>query len=225
MAANYFTRRRGLTTPLWSLRRARLGRLWRDPSGAPRWLECGFALFDLLGIVDLYEAITALLPGVRPLRAEEVRFLRTIFGDSIPYAWVRIDERAWIGPRFRNFCYVSFHTVNSWGPMHPAVLVHEMVHVWQYVHRGAAYIPRALRAQRSAMGYNYGGVAGLTAARELEDFNYEQMADVVEDAFRLANAIQGQWVPGRGPEILTLYYPFLRELRSAKPHSAYLRSQ
>lgn len=219
----YFSARLRLTAALWPLRRRRLRALWQNSRGPSGWLECWFGLLDLLGVVDLYEALTALLPGVRGLHPREIHFLRTMFGDSVPYDLVRVDERAWLGPRFGNFCYVSFHTVNSWGAMHPAVLVHELVHVWQYVHRGAAYIPRALRAQRSAMGYNYGGVSGLEGAHQLEDFNYEQMADVVEDAFRLANGIQGQWVPGRGAEILLLYYPFLRELRSAKPHSAYLR--
>jgi hypothetical protein len=221
-AEKYFLSRLKLTSKLWDLRWRRLRALWQTRLGLRGWLACYFGLLDLIGLLDLYEATISLLPGVRGLKPAEIRFLRTIFGDSIPYFLVRIDERAWFGPRFGNFCYVSFHTVNSWGPMHPAVLVHEIVHVWQYVHRGAAYIPRALSAQRSAMGYNYGGVSGLERACQLEDFNYEQMADVIEDAFRLANAIEGQWVPGRGPEILPLYYPFLRELRGAKPHSAYL---
>lgn len=174
-----------------------------------------FAFLDLVGLFDLYEACTdALFPSVRPLTEEEIVMLRPIFGGSVPYALVRVDERAYVGPSWAPFCYVSFHTINSWGPMSAPTLVHEMVHVWQYTHRGAAYIPRALYAQTTAMGYNYGGLTALRDASQLEDFNYEQQADIIEDAFRLANGWQAQWVKGRGAEVLPEYFKYLEELRA-----------
>ncbi|MEL7161047.1 MAG: hypothetical protein AAFN92_09830 [Bacteroidota bacterium] len=174
-----------------------------------------FAVLDLLGVCDLYEALgNTLFPGIRPLTPAEIHLLRPIFGDSVPYALIRIDERAWIGPAFANFCYVGFHTINSWGPMSAPTLVHEVVHVWQYTHRGACYIPRALAAQRTVMGYDYGGLEPLRRGRQLEDFNYEQQADIIEDAFRLANGFSPQWLRGRGAEALPAYYPYLREIRS-----------
>jgi hypothetical protein len=92
--------------------------------------------------------------------------------------------------------------------------VHELVHVWQYVHRGAIYIPRALAAQRTPAGYDYGGWVGLRDARTLDDFNYEQMADVIEDAFRLAEGYPPQWIRGTVAENLPGFRPFLIELRS-----------
>lgn len=97
--------------------------------------------------------------------------------------------------------------------MRPPTLVHEVVHIWQYTRHGAAYIPRALYAQTTPEGYNYGGLAPLQAMSELEDFNYEQQADIIEDAFRLANGYQAQWVVGRGAEVLPAYYPYLEEIR------------
>ncbi len=169
-------------------------------------------------IYDLAEVTqAALTPGLRGLTEAELLLLRPIFGDSIPYPLIRIDERAHFGPRTHRICYVSCFTINSWGPMHPATLVHEVVHVWQYVHRGAVYIPRALRAQWSEMGYNYGGLPALSAATRLEDFNYEQMADLIEDAFRLGGGYRAQWVPYRGAEVLPAYYPYLAELRNPHP--------
>ena len=180
-----------------------------------RVLDVLFAFGDLVGLFDFYEAVSNVLhPSARPLTAAEVAMLRPIFGNSVPYAMIRVDERAYIGPSWARFCYVSFHTINSWGPMSAPTLVHEVVHVWQYTHRGAAYIPRALYAQTTEMGYNYGGLAPLRSATELEDFNYEQQADIIEDAFRLANGWQAQWVKGRGAEALPDYYKYLEEIRS-----------
>ncbi|WP_273444293.1 hypothetical protein [Neolewinella agarilytica] len=187
----------------------------------PLLVDICFAALDLVGLFDFWEVVSnTLTPGIRSLTERELRLLKPIFGDSVPYPLIRIDERAWVGPRFGRFCYVSFLTINSWGPMHPATLVHEVVHVWQYTHRGAVYIPRALRAQWSEMGYNYGGLAPLQSAACLEDFNYEQQADIIEDAYRLANSFEAQWVPGRGAEILPVYYPFLAEVRAVPPASA-----
>ena len=177
-----------------------------------------FQLLELLCVFDAYEWLSNLFaPRLRTLTPGEVHLLRPIFGDSVPYYRIRIDERAHLGPRRYGFFYVSFHTINSWGPISPPTLVHEVVHVWQYRHRGSIYIPRALAAQRTRLGYNYGGLAGLASARGLDDFNYEQMADVVEDAFRLAGGYPPQWLSGRGTECLPHFYRFLEELRSAPP--------
>ena len=196
-------------------RRERLVGLWRRHLSTLWGLEVAFAVLDYLGLCDLYEAsASALADGTRPLTTRELALLRPYFGNSIPYELIRIDERAWVGPRTHRICYVSFHTINSWGPMHDHTLIHEVVHVWQYTHRGAAYIPRALYAQTTLEGYDYGGLQALDEAYELEDFNYEQQADIIEDAFRLANGLQAQWVPGRGAEALSYYQPYLSELRA-----------
>ena len=190
-----------------------LRRLPPGPVGSPVADRC-FQLAEFLYLFDAYEAISnALSPGLRKLTPEEHLFLKPIFGDSLPYHRIRIDERARIGPRQYNFYYVGFHTINSWGPIPPAVLVHEVVHVWQYVHLGALYIPRALAAQRSTAGYNYGGLAGLRAARSLQDFNYEQMAAVIEDYFRIKTGLSPRYV--RNPDRIdpNCYVRFVKELR------------
>ena len=214
MPRSPFQTRLTYTTHWRHRRRKRLKALWQAPNR--NWLDLIFAGLDYLGATDLYEAtITYFAPSLRPLSTRELALLKPYFGNSVPYDLIRIDERAHIGPRTGRFCYVSFHTINSWGRMSDATLVHEVVHVWQYTHRGAAYVPRALRAQRSEMKYNYGGLVALDEAYELEDFNYEQQADIIEDAFRLANGYQAQWVPGRGAEVLPYYQPYLAELRGA----------
>ncbi len=210
----YFIHRLRQPFRLTRLRLDRLFALLRDCRSWRGLLEVAFAKADLLGAFDLYEAVTnTLSPQTRPLAPEEYNLLYPIFGDTVPYHLIRIDERAYVGPSWANFCYVSFHTINSWGPMQPPTLVHEVVHIWQYCRHGAAYIPRALYAQTTPEGYNYGGLEPLRTRSELEDFNYEQQADIIEDAFRLANGYQAQWVRGRGAEVLPLYYPYLEEIR------------
>ena len=198
-------------------RRRRLVEVFGGARGGWGVLEVVFAVLDLVGFFDLYEAVTnALTPGIRGLRPEELHFLRPIFGESVPWELVRIDERAWVGPRFARFYYVTFHTINSWGPVPDHVLVHEVVHVWQYVRRGAVYIPRALSAQWSEMGYNYGGLESLRCNERLEDFNYEQQADIIEDFFRLSRGYRAQW-HDLGPETMPDYLPYLRELWTEPP--------
>lgn len=210
----YFVDRLRLVGTSFGRRRRQLAAVRERASGWMGVLEIFVALVDMIGFFDLYETLTnTFTPGIRSLSPEEQHFLKPIFGESVPWHLIRIDERAWIGPRWGNFCYVSFHTINSWGPMTKHTLVHEVVHVWQYTRMGAVYIPRALAAQRSTMRYDYGGVEPLRRNTHLESFNYEQQADIIEDAFRLANGYRAQW-HGLGPEVLPYYYPYLREVRA-----------
>ena len=174
----------------------------RLPGRVGLWWSCGLILAgDILGLPELYEILTVWLKwNVRRLSAPEKVLAAEIYGNSIRLERVLIDERAWIGPRQRRFCYVSFYTVNSWGTMWPGLLIHELMHVWQYERWGSAYIPLALAAQRSPMGYNYGGVGALAAAfaggSGLHNFNPEQQADIVADAFCLRKGLPLRWEKG-----------------------------
>ncbi len=190
------------------------------------WLDRLFQVLDLLFVFDAYEAVSnQLTPSLRRLTPLEYDRLYDIFGDSVPYDRIRIDERAHVGPRCYHICYVSFHTINSWGPVPPAILVHEVMHVWQYVHHGACYIPRALAAQRTVAGYDYGGRAGLTATRHICKFNYEQQASVVEDAYRLSRGLLTRYLPGVGEvEGKILLQLFVQQLRRRTLPVAYIHT-
>ena len=204
----------------WPRRWRRLGRhflrfCWFDGFW---WLEVVYLLLDLAAVPELYETLTDWLKwNTRPLRAEERALLEPLFGDSIDYDRVRIDERALIGPPQWRICYVSFYTINAWGKMSPDLLIHETVHIWQFTQLGSVYIPRALRAQYSQEGYNYGGAprvatwAGRGAL--LQDFNLEQQADLVADYWRLSRGIRPHWGPA-GPADLPAYAYFVRQLTS-----------
>ncbi len=177
------------------------------------WQDFAFLSLDLLLIFDLYELFSnSLALRTRPLEPREEAVLRKIYGDSLPYSLIRLDTFARLGPPQYNFCYVSFHTINSWGPMDTALLVHEAMHIWQYGQYGAAYIPRALAAQRTALGYDYGGEEPLRRFPSLRYFNYEQQADIVADAYRSQAGLPLRWA--KGGVSPSLFAPFLAEIRS-----------
>lgn len=164
---------------------------WKLFEGILRLLE--LALFP-----QLLMALNRLLkPNTRPLSERELALARSIFGEHIDYKKVRLDERSHLGCRRYRFAYVGFHYINSWGALSDADFIHEMVHVWQYQHVGAVYIARALYAQNTHEGYNYGGTEALQKALKkglnLLDFNYEQQADIVSDYFCLKTRRQPRW--------------------------------
>ena len=182
------------------------------------WSDFVFLCADLLGVFDAYDGLSQWLKRrtLRPLDERETALARSVFGPTLPLRRVRLDARARIACRNRHLCYVSFHTINSWGRMTDATLIHELVHVWQYRTHGAAYIPRALRAYHSTAGYNYGGVGALLRARAagqtLLDFNYEQQADIIADAFRLRTGRQPRW-GNATPTDLPIYARYVDDLR------------
>lgn len=179
-------------------------------------LEFIFQLLEIAGVGDLYDASSGFIKySARRLTEREIILAKTIFGDSLPYRRVRVDERAYLGPRQGQFCYVSFYTINSWGRMSDPLLIHELMHVWQYHHLGMAYIPRALAAQRSVEGYDYGGVDALYKAisenKQLLDFNYEQQAEIIEDYFRLLAGLKTTWGMAASTD-LPVYAHFAKQL-------------
>lgn len=161
-------------------------------------LEVVIVLLEILGIGEIYETICDFTkPNTRPLHQWEIEMAKTIFGDSINYHRVRIDETAYLGPKQHHFCYVSFYMINSWGAMQNSTLIHELVHVWQYENMGAVYMPRALWAQTTKEGYNYGGKDNLKLSlltqRTLFDYNLEQQGDIIADYFRIKNGTSPYW--------------------------------
>jgi len=96
------------------------------------------------------------------------------------------------------------------------LLIHELMHVWQYERIGAMYIPLALRAQHTTVGYNYGGVSYLkhNGHKGLWDFNLEQQADLVADYYLIQAGYNPQWGIGQKKDV-AVYEPFIRELQKS----------
>lgn len=192
----------------------RIRRFFRWNTLYKPWEAC-FFLLDLFLVLDLYEILAnALKRSTRPLYDSEKFLARLVFGNAIPLDLVRIDESARIGTRFTGIVYVSGFTINSWGAFSDAILIHELVHVWQYSQQGAVYIPRALQAQRSAMGYNYGGLQALRCATHISEFNLEQQGDLVMDYFLLMQDKSASWAPEASAADLVLYETFIDQIRN-----------
>ena len=182
------------------------------------WVELMVYFLECFGLGEFYETINDLVKfNARALKDWEIQLAQTVFGDNINYRRVRIDEYAFLGPKQARFCYVSFNLVNSWGPMLNSLLLHELTHVWQYQTMGAVYIPRALRAQYSNVGYNYGGVSNLRSflkkGKDLHAFNLEQQADIVADYYLIKDGYKPNWGNGNKKD-LPIYEAFINQIRN-----------
>ena len=170
---------------------------------------------ELLGVPGIYQTIAELIKfNTRPLSAKEIEIAKTVFGDGLNYELIRWDKKAFFVAKRRKLAYVSFHTINSWGDLSAAIFIHELVHVWQYEQMGAVYIPRALAAQKTAEGYNYGGVEALRthAYKGLAAFNLEQQGEIIADYFRIKNDMLPTYGYGTKAD-LPIYEQYVEEVR------------
>jgi hypothetical protein len=153
-------------------------------------------LIELIGVGEWYETLNDLFkPDIRGLTAAEIAEAQAVFGSNIDYSRILIDEKAIIACKKQGIAYVSFSLINYWGKMENAHLIHELAHVWQYQHIGARYMPRALQAQYSAEGYDYGGLTALLNDEmpQLKNYNMEQQAEIFTDFYRLRNRLKPQY--------------------------------
>lgn len=185
------------------------------PGGILEWTsDTLFYLFDCMAIPEIYDAIMNLLKtNTRPLTAAEVELGYNVFGNSIDYNLIRIDDRARFGTKNMAAAYVSFNTINYMHKIKKEVFIHELVHIWQFQNFGSIYIARAIKAQRSSEGYNYGGSPNLYQVMlrggSLFDFNFEQQADIIEDYYKMK-----QNPAKAGPMLLQTYNYFANQLFS-----------
>jgi len=173
------------------------------------------------------------MPG-RTLRYQEQQDAVRIFSGALNYTRIRIfEQKRWPGilasistcltksPPVRhnavalgNWLFFSRSLQTSGGDdtlRDMSWLMHELTHAWQYQHIGLRYIVQALAAQLKlgSKAYDYGGEAGLLAARargqRLVEFNVEQQADIVCHFY-------ARWKRG---EPCDAWLPFLHEIN---PH-------
>jgi hypothetical protein len=172
-------------------------------------------LFDLLGGLELVQIWLRLLARTSPLAAEERAAVAAILGEeALRFDEVRIAEGGWLRLAFRlngRRAFALGHTIfmpeQERGDH--SLLLHELVHTYQYERLGSRYIGEALFAQRR-LGrgcYDYGGRAGLLRAREtwrpFASFNREAQAQIAQDYLRRL----------RGGDAVSEYEPFVEALR------------
>lgn len=183
-----------------------------------KWLgTVGLDIAELAGVGEVYETAADLLKfNTRSIKDDERNAGVKVFGSTIPWHLVRIDESAVLGPASTKREYTSFHTINGWGGLTLDTLIHELTHVWQYETAGAIYMPQALHAQATA-GYDYGDLQGLHAARAsgrgILSFNREQQAQIVQDFFRIAQGSSPMMSSGTRAD-QSLYASFVKDVSS-----------
>jgi hypothetical protein len=190
----------------------------RVRQGALRLVQLALEVLDVFGAPELFAWVWRVLTHCTPLTGAEIEAAAGILGSSaLRYHDVRVAEGGllqWLCRKNGNRAFATFHTVNlprtgGHAREHLPVVIHELVHVYQYERAGSRYIAEALVAQRSE-GYDYGREEGLARARthgkRLRDFNREQQAQIVEDYFRSGVRSGGE----------SVYDIYLAELRQGK---------
>jgi len=184
------------------------------------FISIGLCLFDLFAIPEIYETIMDISKwNTRALSKREKLLASMVFTDSIDLDMVRVDDRAVLGPKWGRFAYVSYHTINSYGKIPNAILIHELMHVWQFTYLGSVYIINALMAQRSQEGYDYQGLKRMhdviNAGKSILAFNYEQQADIICDYYRIGTGSRAQWSTAKIDDLDSYQY-FVNQVQNPK---------
>ena len=156
--------------------------------------------------------------GERPLREGEIALARSMFGNAIDYAKVRIRRRKWafFQPKRITMApkgHIHFHPAGeaycedfAAAPVRrQALFIHEMTHVWQTQTRGDWYL--VLNRMPWAR-YDY----TLKPGWPLNKYGIEQQARIVEHAFLLRNGFK---LAVRRPVIAVRVFKFLGCLATA----------
>jgi outer membrane biosynthesis protein TonB len=186
----------GLVMWLWGGAKGIAKWAWKGLLGGLAWVGRLIAkMLDLVGFGEIWTLAMNIIKFwcTRTLTGVEEAEARKVFGGSISYWQVRIDEQsliAAIGSFFSGgggMGVTTAHTINfnhsisaAAGNSDMAWLIHELSHVAQYTHVGLQYIGEAIHAQATG-GYSY-NEADL-AAKNLADFNREQQADIIKNYY------------------------------------------
>ncbi len=142
-------------------------------------------------VVAFVQRLVGAEAPARPLSPDERATLRTVFGGSLSYLNVRVVQgrSGAFGANQRPFTLGN--TIYLKGvdlSERPDVLVHEVVHVWQYQHEGPRYTTDALGAQ---VLYGYRGRGAYDWEAEVSrgraswtEFNKEAQGSFIQEVWR-----------------------------------------
>lgn len=131
--------------------------------------------------------------GERGLTPGEIALSKTIFGNAIDYAPVRVKRRKWwpFQPKGITMApdgHLYFHPQGAaycddfaQAPLFTqGFFIHEMTHVWQTQSRGRWYL---ILSRHPFCRYTY----ALKPGAPLTDYGIEQQAEIIRHAFLLRN--------------------------------------
>jgi Domain of unknown function (DUF4157) len=196
--------------------------LWEKVKAGGAWVvKLLTRILDLVGFPEIAEFLMHLFAHIRRLSGPETTAAKSVLGASaIRYGDVRVASGGWLNIVFKHNnarAFTTFHTLNMPPGETLDVFVHELTHVYQYERTGSFYIAEALHAQGTTAGYNYGGAAGLVAAKAAHKpyrgFNREQQAQIAQDYYNLV-------IVGGGASLSTderaAYDHYIGELRAGQ---------
>lgn len=182
-------------------------------------------VFDILQGPRAFEFFWHFLVGVSRLTEAEIKAASLVLGErSIKYQSVRVAEGRLLTLIFKRNggrAFTTFHTVNL--PLsgahtreHLELLIHELVHVYQFELIGTDYIFQALRAQKTKEGYFYDEWPGLNNWRangkRFKDYNREQQGQIAQDYQK--KVIEAELPEAN--EVRVAYEPFIAELKAGQ---------
>lgn len=200
---------------------------WQEVKDFCKWFLNGFLPFalwvgsliakalDLFSFPKIMDLLWRMIKfNTRSLTPVEKTEAISVFGDSINYSKVLIDEYsfiAWLGAKINRrsgMGVTTFHTINFNQKIRTAAgssdmkwLIHELAHIAQMEHAGSKYLVEAFHSQVTE-GYGY----VLGKKPHLRDYNREQQASIVADYYikRISGASAAA------------YEPYIAELRAGK---------
>lgn len=204
----------------------RIGRLFGLLSNHPRnrnpgtWAEWLHRLLiyklDIFGVPELLQFIIRVFTRTRRLNEIEIQSASDVIGpNNLRFNEVRVakgglSRLVFKYNRQRAFC--TWHTINipEKSENNIPLVVHELVHTFQYEQRGSIYISQGIWAQlrNGQKAYDYGGNKGLIedydAGKQFSEYNREQQGQIAQDycALQLNN------------QNVAPYAPYIRELRA-----------
>lgn len=183
-----------------------------------------FRIFDALKGPRIFEIIWQIPTRVRKLSQNEIDAASSVLGGhAIRYDSIRVAEGGFLklifklnkGRAFTTFNIINLPDSGSHSGSYLDIVVHELIHTYQYTLIGSVYIWQALHAQRTT-GYKYGGwlqlVEDRNQGRHFGDYNREQQGQIAQDYY---NDVVVMSLLDDDP-VRQAYEPFIEELRNGK---------
>ncbi len=132
----------------------------------------------------------------RQLTSGEIELAKSLFGDSIDYAAVKVHDRPCVrfqpknsgmtpnGEIYAHGCYSADYAAEPLARR--AFFMHEMTHVWQYQNKILQPVVEAARLQlKHKFNYADAYYFSLDPKKDLTDYDMEQQAAIIEDYYLL----------------------------------------
>jgi outer membrane lipoprotein SlyB len=229
--------RRGARTAV--LRRTALGTILGAAAGVVVGAVAGFLIGGpvgaivggAMGLVGGAVAGEMATTRSRALTADEIRYAREIYLDSVDYGRIRVtrDSALAVGAPRTIGNTIHLKSTPPWNEFRGdtmdltdegrITLIHEMGHVWQYQNGGLAYIPQSVIAQIRAVvsGGDRGAAYDWRAQHDRgvpwHDWNPEQQAKAIEDYNRLLRIQQAGLATPEDLHVLSILLPYINRVR------------